>query len=109
MVVSKSAKTIAGKTFAPIFAASDTVRLIHPHRMFDVSWPVRKMQVAHSESMNCKYLVEKLQCEFECPVKAKPINGAKNCKLFLQENLKIVFSKSLKNKFRRTCSHLYGT
>jgi len=27
---------------------------IHPHRTLDVYWPVRKMLVAHSESMNCK-------------------------------------------------------
>jgi hypothetical protein len=27
---------------------------IHPHRTLDVYWPVRKMQVAHSESMNWK-------------------------------------------------------
>jgi hypothetical protein len=62
MAVSKYAKTIAGKIFTPRFAASDAVYLIHPHRTLDVYWPVRKMQVAHSESMNCKYLVEKFRC-----------------------------------------------
>jgi hypothetical protein len=51
MAVSNSAKTIFGKTFTPSFAASDTVRMIHPHRTLDVYWPVRKIQVAHSKSM----------------------------------------------------------
>ena len=61
MAVSKSAKTIGVKTFTPSFAASDTVCLIHPHRTLDVYWPVIKMQDAHSESMNCRQLVEKLR------------------------------------------------
>ena len=52
---SKLAKTIVVKTFTPSFAASDTVSLIlHPHRTLDVYWPVGKMQVVNSESMNCK-------------------------------------------------------
>jgi hypothetical protein len=62
MAVSKSAKTITGKTFTASFGASDTVWLINPHRTLDVYWPVRKMQVAHIESMNCKELVEKRRC-----------------------------------------------
>jgi len=37
-----------GKIFAPSSATSDTVWLIHPHRTFDVYWPVRKMQVANN-------------------------------------------------------------
>ena len=106
MAVSKSAKTIARKTLTPNSAASDTVCLVRPHRTLDVYWPVRKMQVAHSVSMSCKYLVEKLRCWFECHVNVKPINGAKQCKLFLQEHITIVFSKSLTSKFCRTCSHL---
>jgi len=54
MAVSKSAYAIVGKTFTPRSAASDTAWLIHPHTTSDVYWPVTEMQVAHSESMNCK-------------------------------------------------------
>ena len=76
---------------------------IHFHRTLDVYWPVRKMPVAHSESLNCKQLVEKLRCWFECSVNVKPINGGKSCKLFFQENVTIVYSESLTSKFCRTC------
>ena len=35
--------------------------------------------------------MEKLRCGFECPINVNTINGAENCKLFLQENVTIVF------------------
>jgi hypothetical protein len=108
MAVSKSAKTIFGETFTPSFAASDTVRMIHLQRTLDVYWPVRKMQVAHSESM--KWLVEKLRCCFECLVNEKLINGTKNCKLFLYETITRVFfrviNKQVLSKLFKLVQHL---
>ena len=55
--MSNSWKVLTQFSFTPNFAASDTVCLIHPYRTLDVYWPVRKMQVAHSKSMNFKQLV----------------------------------------------------
>jgi len=53
MAVSELAKTIVGKTHQVLEPLIPYDR-IHSHRTLDFYWPVIKMQVAHSESINCK-------------------------------------------------------
>ena len=49
VAVSKSAQTTAGKHSHQILQLLIPYGWIHPHRAFDVYWPVRKMQVAYSD------------------------------------------------------------
>ena len=54
MAVSKSAWTLLQKYSHQFLQPLKTYGWIYPHKTLDGYWPVRKMQIARSESKNCK-------------------------------------------------------